>query len=275
MWPPDEEEPNVADVPDAQSLWRLLVIVTTLRELAPSVAIDTFRRLHGAGQPGPVDSALLLCTDWRWRRTSSRVLAGILATEILNDEQQDQLAEELLWPEKATYEYPLGWLGSTFIEIDLSPTARAPKQRTVHEDPTTPMTAERRVWPPLRAWAAERVVSRSLATPCRRIGPYPRTTGPRCHGRDSRRGTRRGRTGFGPGTHGGRRRIAVRPQGATQSSAGTADQVGRARSRANLGCQRCRRHYPSLGPESPCHPGKLVRLTGSLSAPANLDSPYG
>src|SRR5882724_12034861 len=123
----DEESPaGVADAPDAQQLWRLLVTTTGGREQAPSVAIDTFRRLHDAGQPEPVDSALLLCTDWRWRRTSARVLAGILATEILDDEQQDQLAEEVLWPDKMKYVHPLGWLGSTFIEIDLSSAPRAP-----------------------------------------------------------------------------------------------------------------------------------------------------
>src|SRR5205823_12102161 len=116
----DEESPvDVADVPDAQQLWQLLVTATGGREQAPSVAIDTFRRLHDAGQPEPVDSALLLCTDWRWRRTSARVLTGILASGILDDEQQDQLAEDLLWPDKAQYVYPLGWLGSSLVEIEL------------------------------------------------------------------------------------------------------------------------------------------------------------
>jgi hypothetical protein len=102
-------------VADAQQLCRLLVTVTGGPELAPSVAIGTFRRLHDAGQPEPVDSALLLCTDWRWQRTSAKVLAGIVATGILDDAQQDRLAEELLWPDKARYVYSLGWLGSTFI----------------------------------------------------------------------------------------------------------------------------------------------------------------
>ena len=79
------------------------------------------------------------------------MLAGILATGILDDEQQDRLAEELLWPDKARYVHPLGWLGSTFIEIDLSSAPGASRQRTVHADPNTPVTAERHVWPP-RPW---------------------------------------------------------------------------------------------------------------------------
>jgi hypothetical protein len=166
VWSHDEESPaDVADAPDAQQLWRLLVTVTSGRELASSVAIDTFRRLHDAGQPEPVDSALLLCTDRRWRRTSARVLAGILATGILEDEQQDRLAEELLWPDKVKYVYPLGWLGSTVIEVDLSAAPRAPRQRTVHADPSTPVTTERHLRPPLRSWAASRVLVRNRATP--------------------------------------------------------------------------------------------------------------
>jgi hypothetical protein len=166
MWSRDEESSaDVADAPDAQQLWRLLVTTTGGREQAPSVAIDTFQRLHDAGQPEPVDSALLLCTDWRWRRTSARVLAGILASGVLDDEQQDRLADELLWPDKARYVYPLGWLGSTFIEIDLPSVSGAPRQRTVHADPKTPVTAERYVWPPLRSWAAERVLARHRAVP--------------------------------------------------------------------------------------------------------------
>jgi hypothetical protein len=166
VWSHDEESPaDVADAPDAQQLWRLLVTVTSGRELASSVAIDTFRRLHDAGQPEPVDSALLLCTDRRWRRTSARVLAGILATGILEDEQQDRLAEELLWPDKVKYVHPLGWLGSTVIEVDLSAAPRAPRQRTVHADPSTPVTTERHLRPPLRSWAASRVLVRNRATP--------------------------------------------------------------------------------------------------------------
>jgi hypothetical protein len=122
MWTPDEEPPaDVAGAPDAQRLRRLLVTTPHGPELAPAVAIDTFQRLHdAAGRQEPVDSALLLCTDWRWRRTSARVPAGILATGILDEDQQDQLAEELLWPDKVNYVHPVGWFGSTFIEFDLS-----------------------------------------------------------------------------------------------------------------------------------------------------------
>ncbi|QWF81863.1 hypothetical protein [Amycolatopsis sp. CA-230715] len=151
----------LTDVADAQELWRLLVTVTSLRSLAPSVAVDAFRRLHEAGQPGAGGSALLLCTDPRWRRTSARVLADIVATGILDDAELDRLAEELLWSRKVRYAHPLSWIGSTSIEFDLD----SSRHRMVREDPNTQVTAERDVPPPLRSWAAERVLVRKLAAP--------------------------------------------------------------------------------------------------------------
>lgn len=150
---------------DAQGLWRLLVTETRGRTLPPDIAVNTFRRLHGAGQQAPFDSALLLCTDWRWRRAAARVLAGIVATEILDDAGQDRLAEELLWSDAVRYVHPAGWLGGTFVEIDLGAPGEQRPPREVHVDPSTPVTTERRVWPPLRSWAAERVLVRKRNTP--------------------------------------------------------------------------------------------------------------
>jgi len=168
MWSREHEAPpDVAQVAEAQKLWRLLVTVPGGRELAPVVAIDAFRRLHEAGQPGQVDSALLLCTDWRWRRTSARVLGGLLETEILDDVDQDRLAEDLLWSDRVRYVHALGWIGSRFIEFEIvAPRQRrALRQRTVRVDPSTPVTTERSVWPPLRSWAAKRVLVRDRAAP--------------------------------------------------------------------------------------------------------------
>jgi hypothetical protein len=161
VWSADDEEPaDVAEVPDAQALWRLLVSGAGRRELAPRLAIDTFRRLHDGGQPQPFDSALLLCTDWRWQRTSARVLAGIVESGILDDAEQDRLAEKLLRSDMVTYVHPLGWISSTFIEFDLD----APhERREVHVDPSTPVSTERHVWPPLRSWAAKRLLVRNRA----------------------------------------------------------------------------------------------------------------
>jgi len=158
---------QVAEVHDAPELWRLLVTGTTAPELAPVVAVEAFRRLHGAAQPRPVDSALLLCTDWRWRRTSARVLAGILDSRVLDDAEQDRLAQEFLWQDKVPYVHPLGWIGDTFVEIDLDPVNRwrTPRPHKVRIDPGTQVTTQRHLWPPLRSWSATRILVRRRAEP--------------------------------------------------------------------------------------------------------------
>ena len=159
----DEWDADVGDITDAPALWRLLVRITAAPELAPSVAVEAFRRHHSGGEEGAYDSALLLCTDWRWRRTSAKVLAGIVDSQILDITDQDRLADALLWRDKVPYTHPTGWFGTTFIEIDLD----RPGSRKVSVDPRTPMIAERHVWPPLRSWAATRVLARQRSTPAR------------------------------------------------------------------------------------------------------------
>lgn len=159
----DEWDTEVGDVTDAPALWRLLVRNTAAPELAPSVAVEAFRRHHCGGEQGAYDSVLLLCTDWRWRRTSAKVLAGIVDSQILDNTDQDRLADALLWRDTVAYTHPTGWFGTTFIEIDLD----GPGSRKVSVDPRTPMIAERQVWPPLRSWAATRVLGRQRSTPAR------------------------------------------------------------------------------------------------------------
>lgn len=141
----DEDIRHVIDAHDATQLWRLLV-TQPASEMPPVVAVEAFHRLHGEGQPGSFDSALLLCTDWRWRRASGPVLAGLLETGLLDDPDRDRLAEEFLWQAKVRYEHPLGWLGESFVEIEVDPPrGRPPRRRKVQIDPHTSVVTERHV----------------------------------------------------------------------------------------------------------------------------------
>ena len=152
---------EISDITDALSLWRRLVSGAIGRPLPPAVAVDAFRRLHRDGEPGAFDSALLLCTDWRWHPASAKVIAGIVDSGILDDDDQDRLADMLLWQEQVRYRHPFWWLGTTFVEYYLDSPAPG---RTIRVDPNTPTTAHRYVWPPLRAWAAGRVLARHRAS---------------------------------------------------------------------------------------------------------------
>ncbi|MBS4729749.1 hypothetical protein MSM1_15820 [Mycobacterium sp. SM1] len=152
---------EIADITDPLSLWRLLVAGTGGRRVPPAVAVDAFRRLHHGGEPGAFDSALLLCTDWRWSHGSEKVVAGIMDSGILDDDDQDRLADLLLWSERVVrYRHPFWWVGTSVVEYDLG--APGPG-RIILVDPNTPVTAHRNVWPPLRAWAAGRLLARHRA----------------------------------------------------------------------------------------------------------------
>lgn len=155
------ESAEIAALSDPLSLWRLLVTDTLGPKLPPSVAVDTFRRLHSNGAAGAFDSAVLLCTDRRWRNVSAKVIAGIVDSGVLDDGDQDRLANTLLSQQQLDYQHPLWWIGNTFVEFDLDSPGRS---RPVRIDPNTPTTARRHIWPPLRSWAAGRVLGRRLAS---------------------------------------------------------------------------------------------------------------
>jgi hypothetical protein len=152
---------EISRVTDALSLWRRLVSGAVGPLLPPVVAVETFRRLHQSGAQGAFDSALLLCTDWRWHSVSANVISGIVDSDILDDRAQDRLADELLWQKQVRYRHPLWWIGSTVVEYHLDSPGPG---RTVRLDPNTPTTAHRQVWPPVRTWAASRVLKRHRAS---------------------------------------------------------------------------------------------------------------
>jgi hypothetical protein len=152
---------EISDITDALTLWRRLVSGATGRGLLPAVAVDAFQRLPRGGEPGAFDSALLLCTDWRWYGVSAKVIAGIVDSGILDDDDQDRLADTLLWREQVHYRHPIWWIGTTFVEYELDSPIPG---RTIRVHPNIPTTAHRSVWPPLRTWAAGRILGRHRAS---------------------------------------------------------------------------------------------------------------
>ena len=95
------------------------------------------------------------------KRRRSNIALGVVDSGILDDEDQDRLADALLWHEQVRYRHPFWWLGTTFVEYDLDSPSPG---RTIQLDPNTPTIAHRQVWPPLRTWAAGRVLVRHRAS---------------------------------------------------------------------------------------------------------------
>lgn len=117
-------------------------------------ALHHFARAHGDGQPGAHSTALLLCTDWRWRGTTAPLIAGLEEGRLLDDQDLDELALTFLaeptlavWARKVDD-------GTVEVQLGERPrSGRRPWQRTPRMIPS-----------PLRRWASTRALRRELAT---------------------------------------------------------------------------------------------------------------
>src|SRR2546427_7857885 len=139
-----------------EELWRALVLGGGLG--ASSNHWDAgllFRHHHGDGQPGALDTALLLCTDLRWRRATAGLIAEIAGSGLLNQDELAVLAESFL-NEAVVWEAPEAWTEGGCIEIVLCESADddddgGPGQE---ESSPGPLWVRRAVQPPLRRGAA-------------------------------------------------------------------------------------------------------------------------
>jgi hypothetical protein len=131
------------------ALWRYLVTTSTLRaELNDFEAIVAFKRLHSQGAPGALRTAALLCTDPRWRRCTTTLVARVEESGILCARELDELAAGFLWDDRYSWPVPEIWLRHR------SGPRRKGRGRRI------PVAIDRAIWPPLRRWAAARVAHR-------------------------------------------------------------------------------------------------------------------
>jgi hypothetical protein len=118
-------------------------------------AVELLQRVSGSGELGEGLVALLLCTCPRWDRVTGRLIADIESSGVVSDAELDELAETFL-DDEVEIVYPLAWVSPEWLEIDLEHPGSG-KALVVDED--TPARDRRRVAPPLRRWAAHRVLS--------------------------------------------------------------------------------------------------------------------
>ncbi len=102
-----------------------------------------FRRFHAAEPEGAVVTAALLCTDHRWRRASHHLIVHIVESGVLTRADEQQLAEWFVAGDGFAVEAevfdPDEGGGGTGAEPGV-------------------VVVKRPVWPPLRRWAAARVI---------------------------------------------------------------------------------------------------------------------
>lgn len=143
---------------DPEELWRALVVHSDRSTSDHWLAVRLFRRHHDDGTPGALTTALLLCTDRRWERCTARLIAGIADASLLSEDDLDELAARFLWSDRFRFQYPVSWIGTEWVSIDVTAGEGAVSGPAVHLDPTTPVPTERSIPPPLRRWSARRVL---------------------------------------------------------------------------------------------------------------------
>lgn len=149
---------------DADELRRRLVLFPA-GPGNPSDAFEPWCLLHGAhnGDPdGAAATALLLLTDRRWRKATGRLIRRIEESEIVPHDDLDLLAQAFLAADAQVYwEAPGAWFGGPGIVIDFGPEGahHEPDREGLADDSGDgPVVVPREVRPPLRRWAAGRVV---------------------------------------------------------------------------------------------------------------------
>lgn len=121
-----------------------------------------FRHFHKDNPDGAATTAVLLVTDQRWRNATGRLIGQIEESGLVPPEDLDVLAQTFLAAGPQVYwQVPGEWFGGPAITIDFD----APMTDTELDDEGQaeaadggPVVVAREVRPPLRRWAARRIV---------------------------------------------------------------------------------------------------------------------
>lgn len=149
---------GLATASDPEELWRVLVLQSDRSTTDHWLAVRLFCRHHADGTPGALTTALLLCTDGRWHRCTARLIAEIADASILSDDDLDKLAACFLWSDRFRFEYPVSWIGTEWVGMDVTGGGGRVGGPVVHLDPATPVPTERPIPPPLRRWSTRRLL---------------------------------------------------------------------------------------------------------------------
>ncbi len=122
-------------------------------------AVELLANVRCTGELPASFVALMLCTCRRWDRVTTKLIAAIQDSGLLDSTGLDELAESFLSHEQVIA-YPVAWVSPQWLEIDFDDGHSV--SRTVDED----TLAHHRVpvEPPLRRWAAGRALR---STPAR------------------------------------------------------------------------------------------------------------
>jgi hypothetical protein len=132
-----------------------------------------FRHFHLDDPNGAATTALLLCTDHRWRRATHRLVHELAESGLLDEPALDQLAAwfvaadlEVLVPRRLFAGAPVVFTPARTDDAALTVELSRPEQAPAHSGRRRDadlVSVSRSVWPPLRRWAATRHVRSATA----------------------------------------------------------------------------------------------------------------
>lgn len=143
----------------AEGLHRALLAQPPSGQGHHAEAVEPFCRFHHADAAGAVDTVVLLCTRWCWRRSTAQLIA-IVGTDVLDDDGLNALAARPFWPERPTFGNPLPWWGLHRMDIDFA-TGRIVADGTEHDRMVTRRLSS--APGPARWWASTRLLLRDKA----------------------------------------------------------------------------------------------------------------
>ncbi len=119
-------------------------------------AYGLFHKFHADEPDYAVLTAALLCTDHRWRKASHHLIVRIVDSGVLGDADVQQLAEWFAIPDGFQVDTEMPDDVDTEVELEAGgPDVDHPQD--AGEEPRM-VTLKRSIWPPLRRWAAARLV---------------------------------------------------------------------------------------------------------------------
>jgi hypothetical protein len=122
----------------AEELWAVLLAWHGIRASSMwEEPLMLFLRFHRDQAMDAEVTAALLCTDYRWRKASHHLVERIVTSGVLSAGQIEVLAE---------------WFLEEAFEVDVE--ADSERSRSAAA------TLRRPIWPPLRRWAARRILER-------------------------------------------------------------------------------------------------------------------
>ena len=161
---------SVIEVADELDDLHRALLVGTYRHLDVDERGDpvaSFCDAHEGGVAGARFTALLLCTEFRSRTDAGRLVRALADTGLLDDDDLDDLATTFLDVAEVTITVPASWAEvSLSLDRELAAGMLAAGTAILDEDgEVDPLIAYRRhIRPPLRRWAAERLLRRGRTT---------------------------------------------------------------------------------------------------------------